>query len=579
MYKNKSIFQNKWLIKEFDERKILYLSQKFNISFFLSKLLCSTNLEEKEISDLLNQTDEFNIPDPFILKDMEKTVLRTIDAIEKNEKIGIIADYDVDGSTSAAILYNFLKKFNKEILIKVPERLTEGYGPNNRIMNEFIEEKVSLIFCLDCGTSSFSIFDDIKYAEMDIIVIDHHISERKFPKIFSIINPNRFDEGHEFINLAAVGVTFLFLMALRKKLRNSNFFKKIKEPNLLNYLDLVALGTVCDVVFLDKLNKLFVNKGLNIIKQRKSIPLTKIIDNLNIRAEPTSELLGYSIGPQINAASRLGNSSLPSKILVSHDINEIDTISRKLFLYNEKRKLIENAIYDDALKQVKNTSKFILIYGENWHNGVLGIVASRLLKEFYKPVIVISFNNNIGIGSARSIDSINLGNIIIQAKNEDLLLNGGGHSAAAGLKINKKNIENFSKFLHKSLEKFDKKYFVKKSIYIDKLSIDQIKPSLLDDLKKIEPFGKGNEEPNFIFTNIKIQSIKKIKNKHFIVFFKNSLNETIKGYCFNSVNTVIGDYLEKHFQFTFDLAGTLKEDNFSKDYNIQIIIKDLMLLN
>jgi len=581
LYKNKSLLDNIWFQKNIDERKVLYFSQKFNFSNFLSKLLVSINISQEEIDQFLNPDIINNIPNPFKLKDMDKTVSRTIEAIKNNQKIGILADYDVDGATSAAIMYNFFKSFNLNISLKVPNRLTEGYGPNERIMDEFLEEKVSLVYTLDCGTTSFATLNNKKYSVFDIIIIDHHISEKIYPKIYSIINPNRYDENNEFSDLAAVGVTFLFLMALRKILREQNYFDFYDEPNLMSFLDLVALGTVCDIVSLKKINRVFVSKGLEIIKLRKLKSLTTMLDNSNLKSKPKAVDLGYIIGPQINAASRLGDSSLSYKILISKDINEIDSISRKLILLNEKRKLIENQIYYEAINQInyKNNSKYILIYGDKWHTGVLGIIASRLLKQFHKPIIVISFINSIGIGSARSISTINLGNIILEAKNQGLIVSGGGHSMAAGFKIKKNKLNFFNLFLDKSLKNYDEKIFEKKFIFTDKISLNQIQTSFLEDLQQLEPFGKGNEEPYFIFTDIKIEFVKIIKEKHYLVYFKNDFGKTIKGIYFNSVNTVIGDYLEKHKQYNFEVAGILQEGYYKDNYDPQIIIKDLMLLN
>ncbi len=579
MYKNKSILSSKWILKEIDERKALYIAQKNNLSIFLSKLISLLEIDEEYISQFLNPNISDILPDPFILKDMKKAVERTIIAIREKQKIGILADYDVDGSASTAILYKFLIKFNLDIVIKIPERLTEGYGPNTRILNEFSKEKVNLLFTLDCGTSAHNTFNNKKNSNIDVIVIDHHISEHILPNIYSLINPNRYDESNELNDLAAVGVTFIFLIALRKKLREQGYFKNITEPNLVSFLDLVALGTFCDVVQLTTINRYFVSKGLEVIKLRKSKPLTAIFDNSKIKSQPKSEDLGYILGPQINAASRMGYSSLPHKLLISDNISEIDTISRKLILYNEKRKLIENQIYNEAKDQIKSdkNSKFILIYGENWHNGVLGIVASRILNEFNKPTIVISFENNIGTGSARSITAINLAKIIIDSKNEGLLISGGGHSMAAGLKIQKNKLDPFKKFLNELLKDFNNTLFEKKSFLNQKISLNEINNTLLIDLKKLEPFGQGNLEPQFVFTNINIETIKIIKDKHILVFFKNELNKSIKGIAFNSVNTIIGDYLLKFKKFNFEIAGYLKEDHYNTN-GIQIIIKDLMLL-
>ena len=373
MFKELSLLNNKWSLKDYNERQVLTLSQRNKISPILAKLLTLRNVQSEDVENYLNLNLYNNLPNPFLLKDMKITIDRVIQAIERNQNIGIIADYDVDGSTSAAILIKFFEFYQKKLHLKIPDRLNEGYGPNTRIMNYFLKEKINLVFTLDCGTSSFGILDDEKYKNIDVIVIDHHLSEQKLPNVFSIINPNRFDEKSEYNEMAAVGVTFLFLMALRKKLRQKNFFSKIKEPNLLSFLDLVALGTVCDVVKLDNYNRMFVKIGLDLIKRRKNKSIAQIIDNSNLYHTPTASDLGFVIGPQLNAASRVDDSSLPSKLLISNDNSEIEKISRKLILFNEKRKLIENNIFDEALIQVKKqaTNKFIIVHGFGWHKGVL----------------------------------------------------------------------------------------------------------------------------------------------------------------------------------------------------------------
>ena len=272
MYPHTSLLNNKWKIKKCDERESLMISQRHNLSTMLGKLLTLRNIKEKQVQNFLNPIFKNNIPNPFELKDMNKSINRTIKNIINKKKIGIIADYDVDGSTSAALLHNFLSFFKCSISLKIPDRLNEGYGPNKRIMDEFAEEKINLVFSLDCGTTSFEILDHPNYKEIDVIIIDHHISEHKLPNIYSIINPNRFDENTKLNDLAAVGVTFLFIMGLRKILRENNFFNdKNTEPNLLTNLDLVALGTVCDVVNLSDYNRNFIIKGLEIIKKRSRL--------------------------------------------------------------------------------------------------------------------------------------------------------------------------------------------------------------------------------------------------------------------------------------------------------------------
>ena len=476
LLKELSLLNNRWCLKDHDERQILTLSQRNKISPILAQLLIHRNIQSEEVENYLNLNLYNNLPNPFLLKDMKITIDRVIEALERNQKIGIIADYDVDGSTSAAILIKFFGFYKKKLFLKIPDRLNEGYGPNTRIMNYFLKEKINLVFTLDCGTSSFGILDNEKYKNIDVIVIDHHLSEQKLPNVFSIINPNRFDEKSEYNEMAAVGVTFLFLMALRKKLRQKNFFSKIKEPNLLSFLDLVALGTVCDVVKLDNYNRMFVKIGLDLIKKRKNKSITQIIDNSNLYNTPTASDLGFVIGPQLNAASRVDDSSLPSKLLISGDISEIEKISRKLILFNEKRKLIENNIFDEALIQVKKqaTNKFIIVHGFGWKKGVLGIIASRLINQFYKPTIVISFDQTEGVGSARSINMIDLGSIIVSAKKKGLLKNGGGHKMAAGLRIKKNLLEDFNSYLTQCFYGYDKSIFQKIEKFDLKITLNTI---------------------------------------------------------------------------------------------------------
>ena len=581
LFKSLSLSNNKWQIKECEEREVLTLSQRKNISPLLAKLLISRGINEENINNYLNISLQSNLPDPFLLKDMDISVDRIIYAIEKNQRIGIIADYDVDGSTSATLLFRFLQNFDIKITLKIPNRLTEGYGPNKRIMNDFLKDKINLIFSLDCGTSSFGILDNEKYKNMDVIVIDHHLSESSLPNVFAVINPNRFDENSEFHEMAAVGVTFLFLMALRKRMRDKNFFSINKEPNLLSFLDLVALGTVCDVVKLINYNRLFVSLGLNLITQRKNKVISQLIDNSNLYSTPSSSDLGFIIGPQLNAASRVDDSSLPSKLLITNDNSEIDSICRKLFLLNKKRKLIENSIYEEALIQAKiqKKQKFIIVSGFGWHNGVLGIIASKLISQFYKPTIVFSFDHYFGIGSARSIESIDFGNMILLAKNEGILRSGGGHKMAAGLTIKKNMLNKFQSFLFNQFKQYDDSFFQKIEYFDSRLSINMINQNLLEDIEKLEPFGNGNEEPKFIINDISIEHVKIIKEKHLLIFFRNNYFDNLRAICFNCIGTKLGEYLLNFNNHILEFGCTIKKQNFNGFLQPQIVIKDAMIVN
>ena len=532
----KSLSDKFWEEKQIDFNHIQTLSQKKSISEIFSKLLISRGVFEDNYDNYINPNLLNNLPDPFELKDMKKGIERCIEALKNNEKIGIIADYDVDGSTSASILYKFLNNFTNNIVCKIPHRLSEGYGPNVRLMNEMLNEKITLLFTLDCGTSAFNSIDLPNYKDIEVIVIDHHLSEFKLPKVHSVINPNRFDENNDYKDFAAVAVTFLFLMGLRKQIRELKLFPNIKEPNLMSYLDLVAVGTICDIVNINNYNRSIVSKGLELIRSRKNKSITKILDNSNINHEP---------------------------------------------LINEKRKLIEKNIFNEAIEQIKDqeNKKFIIVYKENWHQGVLGIVASKIVALYNKPTFVFSFINNIGSGSGRSIDQIDIGSIVLELKANDLIEDGGGHKMAVGLKINKKKLDKIDKFLVKKFDSYHDNFFEKKIFYDSEISVNQINKDFLDNLELLEPHGKGNEEPQFLIKDIVIDQVKNIKNKHILIFFKNDLGENLKGISFNSMNTLIGDYLLKFNKFKFHILCSIKKDNFSSSQMPQILIHDVKVIN
>ncbi len=582
MLSNKSLFNNFWKEKFIDTNLIEKLSQKKEIPQIFSRLLITRGIYEDNMEQFLNPNISYDLPDPFKLKDMKKGVERCLNALINNEKIGIIADYDVDGSTSASILFKFLKIYTPNITYKIPNRLSEGYGPNNRLMSEMLKEDVKLLFTLDCGTSSLNTIDHPDYKDIDVIVIDHHLSEYKLPKVNSIINPNRFDEDNNYKDLAAVGVTFLFLMALRKEIREARSFSHIDEPNLLSFLDLVAIGTICDIVAIKNYNRSIVKKGLELIIQRRNKSITSIIDNSKINSKPTSRDIGFIIGPQINAASRIDDSSLASKLFISNDVNEIDIISKKLFLINEKRKLIETNVFEEAIKQVEQqkNNKFYVVYKSNWHNGVLGIVASKIVTLYNKPTFIISFNNNNnGVGSGRSIENIDMGNLVLELKNNNLIKEGGGHKMAVGIKIDLNQIDEFKKFLNNKFSSFNDIIFDKTIKYDSQLSVNQINNELLTMIEQMEPFGKGNEEPLFLIKDIIIEKIKVLKNKHILIFFKNDLGNSLKGIFFNSYNTTLGDHISKYNQYKFEFLCSIKRNNFENNNIPQIQIIDAKLKN
>ena len=444
-----------WISKNYNKETVNFLKDNFNLSEIVSKLIAIRNIKLDEVKLFLNPKIKNLLPNPFVLKDMEKAVDRTIKGIQNKEKIGIFGDYDVDGATSTAILGNYFNEINKEVEIYIPDRKTEGYGPSKKGFEKLISTGSKLIFTVDCGTLSFDTIEFSQKKNTDVLVLDHHQSELKLPKAFSVVNPNRYDDKSNLNYLCAAGVCFMFLVALNKKLRELNWFKKnnINEPNLINYLDLVSLGTVCDVVPLIGLNRAIVSQGLEILKKKSNLGLKTLKNICGIESNLSTYHLGYILGPRINAGGRVGRCSHGANLLLSRDSKEIFKIATELESYNKERKSIESAM----LKKIESTividsnEPVIILSGHNWHGGIIGIIAARLKEKYNKPTIIISVEKGVGRASARSIVGFDIGTAIISAVQNNILTKGGGHKMAAGFTIEENKIEEFKEFIKKKI--------------------------------------------------------------------------------------------------------------------------------
>ncbi|RYE12919.1 MAG: single-stranded-DNA-specific exonuclease RecJ, partial [Rickettsiales bacterium] len=345
-------------------------------------------------------------------------------------------DYDVDGATSSALFKRFFDSLGVNSSIFIPDRINDGYGPNSSIFQRLKYDDTDLVITVDCGTTSFDAFDTAEDIGLKVIIVDHHLSSEILPKAFAIVNPNRIDETTIYKNLAAVGVCFLVAVATVSVLKERNYFMNQNPPNLLNLLDLVAVGTVCDVVALEGINRAFVVQGLKILEKRSNVGLSSLIDISRLNEVPTAYHLGYILGPRINAGGRVGKSSHGAELLSTDDIDIATNLALELDQFNMERRAIENIIFDEAMliaeQNDDNPMQFII--GKSWHPGVIGIIASRIKEKYNKPTIVISILNGIGKASCRSISGIDLGAIVVNAKLLNLVENGGGHAMAAGFK-------------------------------------------------------------------------------------------------------------------------------------------------
>ena len=575
-----SISGKNWILKQYNEDNLTFLKENFSLDEITSKLLSIRKIKKEDINSFLNPSIKNFLPNPNNLVDMKKSTLRTVKAICKKEKIGIFGDYDVDGATSTAILGNYFSDLSLNYEIYIPDRKKEGYGPSVEGFKELINKNVKLIFTVDCGTLSFEAINFAKQKKVDVIVLDHHQSEVRLPSAFSIVNPNRLDDKSNLQYLCAAGVTFMFLVSLNRELRTSNWFlnNNQKEPNLINFLDLVSLGTVCDVVPLIGLNRAMVKQGLKIIKLKKNLGLKTLLDLCKIETSPSSYHLGYLIGPRINAGGRVGKCSHGANLLLNKDPKNTFKIASELDQYNKERQMLEKDLLDDILSKNKNffSDPVLILSGKNWHEGIIGIVASRLKDRFNKPAIIISEEGNIGKASARSIVGFDIGSVIIAATQEKILLKGGGHKMAGGFSIKIENINKFKEFVYRRFNNIYKNHETERPLYLDSvIAPSAVNIEFYNKVALLSPFGSGNPEPKFVIEDLKTVSGKVVGEKHIKSILIGRDGSSIKSIAFNAIENDLGSFLIKKNNKSFNIAGKLSLNEWKGQSNVEFIIDDI----
>ena len=575
-----SISGKNWILKKYNQNEITFLKDNFFLDEITSKLLSIRKIKREDIKSFLNPSIKTYLPNPNTLVDMKEATLRSIKSIVKKEKIGIFGDYDVDGATSTALLGKYFSELKLPYEIYIPDRKKEGYGPSIKSFKELINNGVKIIFTVDCGTLSFDAIEYAKKNDIDVIVLDHHQSEIKLPKAHSVVNPNRIDDKSNLQYLCAAGVTFMFLVSMNRELRLIKWFtdKEINEPNLINYLDLVSLGTVCDVVPLVGLNRAIVKQGLKIFKEKKNLGLKTLLDICKIESSPSIYHLGFILGPRINAGGRVGKCSHGANLLLNNNPKNAFKIASELDQFNKERQILEKDLLQKLLNETKDYSQdpVIILSGNNWHEGIIGIVAARLKDKFNKPVIIISIEGEIGKASARSITGFDIGSTIIAATQRKILLKGGGHKMAGGFSINIKNIKKFKSFIYDAFRKINEDITSDKPLYFDSiLSPSAVNLDFYNKVNNLAPFGSGNPEPKFIIENLKTINGRIVGEKHVKSVLIGSDGSLIKTITFNAVENELGDYLLKKNKKLIDIAGKLSLNEWKGQSNVEFIIDDI----
>lgn len=577
----KSLTSQFWAAQEIDPDTVQAIARSANLPEVVARLLALRHVTPENVSFFLSPSFRNHLPDPYILRDMEKAAKRICDAVINKEKIGIFGDYDVDGATSSALVTLFLKNLGSDVRVRIPER-EEGYGPSLKAMQEFIEADISLLVTVDCGTTAFEPLDFLTKQGKDVVVIDHHEPDTSLPDVYAVINPKRLDESidNPCRQMAAVGVVFMTLVAVNRLLREKGFYSDKPEPNLMQFLDLVALGTVCDVVALRGLNRLFVKSGLATMAQRKNKGLCVLSDLANIKERPSTYHLGFVIGPRLNACGRIGEASLGMKLLCAADEAEAGEIAKRLDDLNTVRRQMCEDIYKQAIAQMERhqtQENIAFVYGKDWHSGVVGIIAGRLKERYNVPSLVMSQEGDELRGSGRSVAGSDLGAAVLAAKEKGILTTGGGHAMAAGFSLKADKADEFKNFLidyfetHKQEQEHPTDYLIDSVI-----DIGAVSGSLLETLNAMEPFGEGNPEPRFAIPDVAVSSVRIVGSGHVSCSFVGRNGRSrLRAIAFRAADSIIGCSLLNHKGNLFHVAGYIRPDTFRGGDNVQFIIEDL----
>ena len=558
--------KSKWEYYKVNEEKVTEIQEKYNVNKLLATILANREIED--ITKYLEPT-RYDFHNPYDMPDMGKAVDRIIEAIKNKEKIIIFGDYDVDGITSITVLKSFLNDIGTEVGWYIPNRLDEGYGLNKEAIQDIANQGYDLMITVDCGITCAQEIEYAKELSIETIVTDHHEPGENLPSAIAVVDCKRKDNKYPFRELAGVGVAFKLCQAISQKL-------KLDEKAYLKYLDIVALGTISDIVPLRDENRVITKLGLMLIKQTKNCGLVSLL-NLAGYSKIDSTAISFGIAPRINACGRMGHANEALDLLLTNNMREATEKARNISKYNNDRQQYEKIIYEEAIKQIEKNhlenANSIVLGGDGWHHGVVGIVASKITDLLYKPCLLICFeeNDEIGKGSGRSIPGFDLHEALSKCK--EYLEGFGGHSMAVGLSIKRNNLSK----LKEEFEKIATEAHLEEmtsTLKIDCiLNIDQVNKEMVKSLELLEPIGESNKMPIFAFKNLRIDSIRALtEGKHLKLTLKSNNNTYINAIGFNlgylADEFIIGDKV--------DIAGNIEINSFNGTDSIQINLKDIM---
>lgn len=562
------------------DRVAAQIAQTTEVPEIVARILAARGVEAEQVEQFLDPTIRDLLPDPSSLTDMDKAASRLAQAVERGEKVAIFGDYDVDGAAASALLKRYLRHFGIQSEIYIPDRIFEGYGPNPEAMRD-LASRASLIVTVDCGANSPAAIEAANEAGAEVVVLDHHQMGGPPPPALAVVNPNREDDLSGQGHLCAAGVVFLALVATARELRRRR--QELTQPDLLRSLDLVALATVCDVVPLTGVNRAFVQKGIIAIRHMQNVGLAALVRAARI-GEPVRPFhLGFLLGPRINAGGRIGDAALGSRLLVTEDPVEAQTIAEKLEQLNAERKAMETAM----LEQARAEAEYELAAGEGpailvtasdqWHPGLVGLIASRLKDHARRPAFAIHFNpSGVGSGSGRSITGFDIGRLVREAVDAGILVKGGGHGMAAGITVERAKLGELRAFFEERAGAIVSKLRRQETLLIDgALSAGGATQELYDQVEQAGPYGSGHPSPIFALPRHRIADAREVGNGHVRTVLRSLTGQTIAAVTFRASGSPLGDYLLGNIGRTVHAAGSLSANYWNGARSIQLRLTDV----
>ena len=559
-------------LDERDAARALAIAQRHqDVPELLARILAGRGVEVDEVASFLDPTVRALMPDPHTLAGMRGAATRLADAITRGETISILGDYDVDGATSAALLGRYLRHCGLRAIIHIPDRLFEGYGPNTEAVRALAARGASLLVTVDCGTTSYEPLLEARQLGLEVIVIDHHQADERLPAALAVVNPNRLDDLSTLGHLAAVGVVFMTVVAVNRELRARGFWTPERpEPDLLGFLDLVALGTVADVVPLKGLNRAFVAKGLLALRRRDNAGLTALMDVARLGGPPEPWHLGFLLGPRINAGGRIGRATLGVDLLMQDDASECARLAAELDRLNRERQAIELATLAQAEAEAmaalgaEEKGAVVVTAADGWHPGVVGLVAARLKERFGRPAFAIALEpGGIGTGSGRSIPGVDLGRAVRQAVSTGLIIKGGGHAMAAGVTLRKDTLSAFRAYLEDAL------------LIDGAITAAAANADIVATIARAGPFGAGNPEPVIALPAHTIVYAEEVGQSHMRVRLRAGDGSIINAIAFRASGQKLGIALGQSRGRSVHAAGTLCLDRWNGVERVQLRLIDV----